>query len=148
MSGYFDKFCQQGNEFVNKLGEKTGHPRESEKTVRLLKAVLHSIRDRVTMGEAHHIMAQLPFALKGLYVDQWHEREHPLRYDTMDEFKSCVKEYQKLYGEANFNWEQSTEELVKITLNMLKENYFSGGQIDHILGQLPHEIQQELKKSA
>jgi uncharacterized protein (DUF2267 family) len=148
MSNYFDKFCNEGNAFINKLNDRLGHPGESEKSIRLLKAVLHSIRDRVTMGEAHHIMAQLPFALKALYADQWHVREKLLNYSDMEGFKNCVKEFQKHYGEANFNWEQSTEQLVKEVLNQLKEDYFSEGQIDHILEQLPGEVRQHLKRSA
>jgi len=38
----------------------------------VLGAVLHALRDRLQIGLAVHLGAQLPLLVRGLYYDQWH----------------------------------------------------------------------------
>ncbi len=44
-----------------------------------------------------------------------------------------------LYGEQKFDWNKSTEKLISIVINSLKQ-FVSKGQIDHIRDQMPKEV--------
>ncbi|MBK6265884.1 DUF2267 domain-containing protein [Marivirga sp. S37H4] len=136
----FEKFSHESNRFINKLSEELGHPEEQNRSFILLRSVMHVIRDRIAIPESFDLMSQLPLILRGIYTEQWkfHDKP-PLEYDTIEEMKEEVKNLQSRFGEVEFNWEKSTEELISIVINCLKE-YLSEGQIDHIRSQMPKEV--------
>jgi uncharacterized protein (DUF2267 family) len=141
MANYFDKFAQEGNEYLNQLAADLGHPGEVGQTYILLRAVLHTLRDRIMMSESLHVLAQLPFFLRGAYVEGWQYRDEPLPIGRLEEFKDAVKQEQAKYGEREFDWSQSTEELITSVLTSLGSRYLTEGQLQHIAGQMPKEIQ-------
>lgn len=139
----FNAVAQEGNTFLNQLADKLGHPGEQDRgqVTRILKAVMHSLRDCMDFRENLHVIAQLPLALKAVWVDQWDYKEKPHRPRNIEEFEELVKSYQRLYGEQNFDWKKSTDEIVRITIDCLKV-YISTGEAIHVMGQLPKEVQE------
>lgn len=144
MSFNINKFAQEGFTFVNELSTELGHPGENEASSRLLRSVLHVMRDRITMSENLDVIAQLPMFLKAIYVEQWKYREKPLKFDTMEEFCNLVKEHQSRMGEREFNWDESTDVLVLRTFRALRK-YLTQGAAGHVLDQMPKEIKEELE---
>jgi uncharacterized protein (DUF2267 family) len=140
MALHFDKYAQEGNEFVKNLSEKLGHPDEIGRTGIILRAVLHTLRDRLIVSESLDLLAQLPMFLKAVYVENWKFLEKPTRITTLDEFTDEVKKHQYQYGEYEFSWEKPTKEIVAIVLNELG-NYITEGETRHILAQLPKELE-------
>lgn len=141
----FDEYVHESNRYMNKLSEQLGHPQEQNRVYILLKAVLQTIRDRITISESFDLMSQLPLILRGVYTEQWKYSEKPsMRYDTIEEMKDEVKAIQERYGEREFDWEKSTEELISIVINSLKE-FISEGQLDHIRKQMPREVKEYLE---
>ncbi|HKK00341.1 MAG TPA: DUF2267 domain-containing protein [Desulfotignum sp.] len=138
MTVNFDQYAQKGNQFVKKLAQELGHPDEVGRSGILLRAVLHSIRDRITVSESLHFIAQLPVFVKALYADGWTYQEKPLRLDKED-FLDQVKNHQAQYGESEFSWEKSTEELVKIVIRELR-TYVSQGEFEDVTAQLPEDL--------
>jgi uncharacterized protein (DUF2267 family) len=54
------------------------------KTIRLLRATLHALRDWLPLNEATQLGAQLPTLIRGLYYESWrpqHKSEHPRNRD-------------------------------------------------------------------
>jgi len=141
MANYFDKFAQEANEYLNELAAGLGHPEEKGQTYILLRAVLHTLRDRITISESLHVLAQLPMFLKGVYVEQWQYREQPLPFASVAEFKDAVKQEQAKLGEQQFNWPQHTEDLIQMVLTSLGTRYLTEGQLQHIATQMPKEVQ-------
>lgn len=140
MIHYFDKHGQEANEFVKELSNNLGHPEEQTQTIRLLRAVLHTVRDRITISESLDLLAQLPMMLKALYVEQWKYHEKPpLNYDDMEGLTTAVKKEQERMGEQSFDWQESTEDLVKIVLTSLRK-YITDGQAIHVMDQMPKEV--------
>lgn len=140
MIHYFDKHVQEANEFVKELSNNLGHPEEQTQTIRLLRAVLHTVRDRITISESMDLLAQLPMMLKALYVEQWKYHEKPpLNYDDMEGLTTAVKKEQERMGEQSFDWQESTEDLVKIVLTSLRK-YITDGQAIHVMDQMPKEV--------
>lgn len=144
MSFNINKFAQEGFTFIHELSDELGHPGEDEATSRLLRSVLHVLRDRITISENLDVLAQLPMFLKAVYVEQWKYREKPLKFETMEEFCARVKEEQAGMGEKYFQWNESTEELILRTFSALKK-YLSEGAAKHVLDQMPKEIKERLE---
>ncbi len=140
MALHFDKYANEGNEFVNKLSKKLGHPDEVGRTGIILRAVLHTLRDRLTISESLDLLAQLPMFLKAVYVENWKYREKPTQISTLDEFTDEVKKHQDQYGEYEFSWEKPTKEIVAIVLNELG-TFVTEGETRHIVAQLPKDLE-------
>jgi uncharacterized protein (DUF2267 family) len=141
MANHFEKFAQEGNAYINQLAADLGHPQEKGQAYILLRAVLHTIRDRITISESFHLLSQLPMFLKAVFTEHWQYREQPLQFQTVEEFKDAVKEEQARHGEQQFNWSQSTEDLISMVLSSLGTRYLTEGQLQHIAMQMPKEVQ-------
>jgi uncharacterized protein (DUF2267 family) len=56
---------------------------------RVLRAVLHTLRDRLPVNDAAHLAAELPMLLRGLFFEGWRPSEVPIRLDR-DQFMAAV----------------------------------------------------------
>lgn len=139
----FDKYRNEANAFMNDLSADLGHADEQRRVFTIVKAVMHTIRDRITISESFDLMAQLPFFLKAVYVDQWkYSNKPPLSYDTIEEMKQAVKDQQAKRGERDFDWDESTDKIIVTVLKHLKKEYFTEGQLEHIRDQMPKEVKE------
>ncbi len=135
----FEKYAQEGNLFMKNLAKNLGHPEEIGRTGIILRAVLHTLRERITISESFNMLSQLPMFLKAVYVDNWKYREKPIGIKTIEEFSSEVEKHQAQYGEQEFDWGQSTEKIVKTVFRELGA-YISEGEFEDIMAQMPKEI--------
>lgn len=141
MSLNFQKYAQEGQSFVNDLAAELGHPEEVARTGIVLRAVLHTLRERITISESFHLLSQLPMFLKAIYVDQWKFSEKPLDIKTKEEFIAEVERHQHQYGEMEFSWNKSTEEIIRIVLSSLGK-HISEGEYEDIIAQMPENIKE------
>lgn len=140
----FESFAQDAHEYINQLAADLGHPEEKNRVLQIWRAVLHTVRDRIYLGESFQIMDPLPMILKGIYVQHWKFSEKPpLQYETLEEMKTEVKNLQARFGEEDFPWEKSTEEIISITLESLRR-FLQGKQLDDVINQMPKEIKEYL----
>lgn len=138
----FEKFAQDAHEYINYLATELGHPDEKERVLKIWRAVMHTVRDRIHMGESLQLIAPLPMILKGIYVEDWKYSEKPAKkFETIEEMKDQVKEIQRRYGEEDFPWSKSTEEIIAITIHSLKR-YMHEEQLQHLKNQLPKKVQE------
>ncbi|MFP4471504.1 MAG: DUF2267 domain-containing protein [Bacteroidales bacterium] len=141
----FEKFAQEGNVFVKNLAANLGHPEETARTGILLRAVLHTLRDRLQIGESLDFLSQLPMCLKAVYVDNW-KTIKTSNIETVEEFTDEVKRRQDEYGEMKFSWSKSTRELTAIVLKELG-TYISAGEAGHVISQMPKELKSLFEES-
>ncbi|MCM4158950.1 DUF2267 domain-containing protein [Antarcticibacterium flavum] len=140
----FESFAQDAHTYVNELADDLGHPEEKSRVLKIWRAVMHTVRDRIHLGESFQIMDPLPMIFKGIYVENWKYREKPpLNYTTLEEMKTQVKDLQARYGEEDFPWSKSTEEIIAITLASLKR-FLKGNQLEEVINQMPKEIKEFL----
>lgn len=136
----FDKFAQDANKYVNELAIDLGHPEEKSRVLKIWRAVMHTVRDRIHLGESLQVIDPLPMILKGIYVENWKFSEKPpLEYSSIEQMKNEVKKLQRYYGEEDFSWSKPTEEIIAITLHSLTR-FMSKDQLQHLTGQMPKEI--------
>ena len=141
----FDKYAQEGNEFLNHLARELGHPQEVQKTGIILRAVLHTLRDRLTVSESINMLAQLPMMLKAVYVDDWKYSDKPIKLKSIHELKEHVKKEQEKYGETEFDWEEPTREIISTVLGVLSHRYLSDGELKNIMAQLPEQMEDVIR---
>lgn len=138
----FDKFTQEAYEYINELATELGHPDEKERSLTIWRAVMHTLRDRIHFGESFQLFAPLPTIFKGIYVEDWKYNEKPpLDYDTIEEMNAEVEKVQKRYGEEDFNWSKSTEDIISTTIRSLKR-FVNDSQLQHLKDQMPKDVKQ------
>lgn len=101
---------------------------------RVLRAWLHTLRDRLTVEGGAHFAAQLPELVRGVYYDGWSPSRVPVKYGP-EEFVD------RFVTEANIPAEDVPWTVARISLIM--QAHFSPGQLEHALAQLPewlHDI--------
>ncbi|WPP49795.1 DUF2267 domain-containing protein [Catalinimonas niigatensis] len=88
---FFNKHAQEGNIFLSDLAKELGEPDNLQKAERILKVVMHTLRDRITLEESFQFTAQLPLFLKEVYVSEWKYRKSPVKIKHINEFIETAK---------------------------------------------------------
>jgi uncharacterized protein (DUF2267 family) len=84
-----DHAVQQAHIWINELDGRMGWDNKP-RAYRLLKAVLHALRDHLQVSEAADLGAQLPTLIRGVYYDQWRPATTPLRDRHLDAFLAKI----------------------------------------------------------
>jgi uncharacterized protein (DUF2267 family) len=100
---------------------------------RALRAVLHALRDRLTVDAAAKLAAQLPTLIRGIYYEDWDPSRTPLPIHDVEAFLDHVVREGRLAGE--------TEASLAVTAvaRVLRE-HVSEGEIDDVLAVLPDKL--------
>lgn len=134
-----EKFIAEQHEFLKDLSANLGHPDAGGQVERVLRATLHTLRERLTIQQSLHLLAQLPAFLKLTYIEGWKYHDKPVRFRTVNDFKEAVKDEQYNLGERDFDWNESTEKIVAVVIDALKK-YINEGEIRDIMASLPAEL--------
>jgi uncharacterized protein (DUF2267 family) len=127
----FDKTLQTTNIWLKEIMETLGPDRQ--RAYRALGAVLHALRDRLTVDEVAHLGAQLPLLVRGLYYDQWHPAGKPVRMRHIEDFLAAVAAALDDIGPIN------AEDAVRAVFAVLDE-HVAPGEIEDIKGMLPAQL--------
>jgi uncharacterized protein (DUF2267 family) len=118
--------------WVNELDERLGW-NNKPRAYRLLRAVLHALRDRLPTNEMADLGAQLPTLLRGVYYEQWRPALTPIKKRTKEEFLVRVNE--------SFTRDPlpNTAQAVMAVFELLSKK-ITPGEIDDVRGSLPDEL--------
>lgn len=72
-----DESVQQANIWINEVNYRTGWDHK-QRAYRLLRAVLHAVRDHLSPDEAAQLAAQLPMLIRGLFYEGWNPSKTPV----------------------------------------------------------------------
>jgi uncharacterized protein (DUF2267 family) len=75
--------------WINELNERLGW-NNKPRAYRLLKAVLHALRDWLPHEEAADFAAQLPTLLRGAYYEQWRPADTPVKRRKRADFLARI----------------------------------------------------------
>ena len=100
---------------------------------RALRAVLHTLRDRLTVDVAAKLAAQLPTLIRGIYYEDWDPSRTPLPLHDVEAFLDHVLAEGGMAGE--------TEASVAVTaVARVLRAHVSPGEIDHVMAVLPDKF--------
>jgi uncharacterized protein (DUF2267 family) len=127
----FDKTLQTTNKWLDEIMAEIGPDRQL--AWHALGAVLHTLRDRLTLGLAAHLGAQLPLLVRGLYYDQWRPSEQPAKFRSAQEFLDRVG--REMTGVRPVNVGDATRAVLRV-LN----HYVTPDQVENVRQSLPEQI--------
>lgn len=128
----FDQSLEVTKGWLKILQEEI-HFEDQNDTYHALTAVLHALRDRLTVDQSAHLAAQLPLLLKGSFFDQWRPAGKPLKYSSEEAFLDRVNE-----GLSNPQWNPLR---ISIAVFDLLNKKVSEGEINKVKHTLPPEIE-------
>ena len=68
------------------------------KSIAVLRAVLHELRDHLPINELANFSAQLPLLVKGILFEEWHPSKTHIKERTYEEFAASIFERLKRYS--------------------------------------------------
>lgn len=147
MAIHFEKHAAKGNEFVNRLATHLRDEHNRDRAGRVLRCVLKVLRDRITLEESFQLMAQLPMAIKAVYIDGWIPQRQHAQIKTMQEFAEQVM---KEDGHSAWRDYSSIEDALLASEAVVKTiaDYVTAGEIHQIIAVLPEDMKGFFLKSA
>ena len=98
-----------------------------------LRAVLHALRDRLTIEEAVDLAAQLPMLVRGFYYEGWQPAHVPVHCRTAEDFLQHVRD-----GYPGNDW-VDVEQITRAVFRLLA-THISSGEIEDVLRCLPERL--------
>ena len=127
----FDTTAQKTNIWLKDLMENTGWDRR--RAYQALRAVLHALRDRLTVEEAAEFGAQMPMLIRGIYFEGWSPTGKPVKERHREEFLARIRE--QFRGDDDID----PEKIAHAVFTLLAKR-ISGGEIKDVKHILPREI--------
>jgi uncharacterized protein (DUF2267 family) len=127
-----ERTVQLTHVWINELDERLGW-NNKPRAYRLLKAVLHALRDRLQLNELADLAAQLPALLRGAYYEQWRPSATPVKNRSKAAFLARIDEDFKRDPLPN------TAQAVIAVFELLSAK-ISEGEISDVRHALPEEI--------
>lgn len=135
----FDKYNQQGVEFLKEVALALETPDDLAYADRLTTALLAVVRDIITREESINFIGPLPMYLKAVYVNGWKFSPQPERIKTREEFFEALRErYPRTTGRPLGSY-QSVRKDVKAVFQVLKQ-YEPEGEVKDVKAQLPQGL--------
>ncbi|WP_037603584.1 DUF2267 domain-containing protein [Streptacidiphilus rugosus] len=130
----FDHAIQMANAWLADVAKATGTEADHARAHRLLRAWLHSVRDRLPVDVIAHLGAQLPTLLRGEFYEGWDPHTVTPAYGRA-EFLDRFRREAHLEGEDAENAEDTAR-----AIGQALYFHFSAGQLDRVLDALPQEL--------
>ena len=117
--------------WLKEIAEELGGDRKD--AYRALRAVLHTLRDRLTVDVAAKLAAQLPTLIRGIYYEDWDPSRTPLPLHDVEAFLDHVVAEGRMGGE--------TEASVAVTaVARVLRAHVSAGEINDVIAVLPDKF--------
>lgn len=127
------KGVQTVQEWLKELKDK-GELADVAAAYSILRAVLHQLRDRLTLEEAVDLGAQLPLIVRGLYFEGWRPHKVPRKIRAKDAFLDELSKDVLPYTYP-VDWAVTT-------VFSLLANHCDPGEIADVIGQLPTDLKE------
>lgn len=135
-----DRSALQAREWLSQAAAELGIEGDHRTAYRVLRGVLHTIRDRLTPEEAAQLAAQFPTLVRGIYYEGWQPARVPANYQDVDAFLARVSEIALLDG--NTQASVATQAIARVL-----ERNVSAGELDDVLAVLPESLRPLLRGS-
>jgi len=100
-----------------------------------LRAVLHTLRDRLPTAEVLHLGAQLPMLVRGFYFEGWRIKDKPNRERSIEQFLDHVSDA------CNCESSEEAEEIVQAVFAVISQ-HVTEGEINNVRAALPARVRE------
>ena len=143
----FEKYVQKGNLFLKELAEELGVPQDKDRAGRILRAVLHAFRKRLTPEEYLDLVAQLPMCIKAIAVDGWRIIESPDKsIKDVEDLIHAVMEEDRRTAARDLGNEEHAKEAIKAVIRVIKR-HVSDGEIQDVEAELPKHLREFVEEA-
>jgi uncharacterized protein (DUF2267 family) len=135
VTGYktFDTTLEKTNGVLKHIEESYGWPKTSRnQSYGGLRAVLHALRDRLTVEETAQLSAQLPMLIRGIYFEGWDPTKVPVKMHRND-FLERIRE------EFPYEIPGGIEHLVDVVIQSLRR-HITDGEWQDVRSSLPKDM--------
>ncbi|GIX16454.1 MAG: hypothetical protein KatS3mg119_0640 [Rhodothalassiaceae bacterium] len=129
----FDETVQKTNIWLKEIMEELGLSRR--RAYEVLRAVLQSLRDRLTVDEAAHLSAQLPMLVRGIFFEGWHPAGTPHKWRSLDEFLAEVRAHMGSADVADIDLEEAARAVFGVIAR-----HVSAGEVADVRQSLPEPV--------
>ncbi|KRQ08322.1 DUF2267 domain-containing protein [Bradyrhizobium manausense] len=127
----FDETIHKTNSWLKEIAQQLGLERRG--AYQVLRAVLHCLRDRLTVNEAADLGDQLPMLVRGIYYEGWHPAGKPEKIRSLEDFLDAITS--RLQPQQPVD----TEDAARAVFRTL-EHQVSAGEIRQVIDTLPKTI--------
>ncbi len=134
----FNQFAAEANTFLKEYSREMNLATDTKKAGRILSAILHALREVISVEESIQLIAQFPMFLKAVYVNGWttHKRE---KVKNMTEFIDLVRKYDGVTSVYDLESDEVAENYIDTTFILLRK-YISLGELEDIRSELPKDL--------
>lgn len=127
-----DNATQDVNIWLNDVS-KHAHWDDKNRSYRLLRATLHTLRDWLSVDEAADLAAQLPLLIRGIYYEGWDPSGTPVPERKLEQF------YQRIQHEFRTDPLKNPQLCVSAVFAVLSK-HVSKGQIDQVRNSMRKDL--------
>lgn len=117
------------------LAELNWNDSDHERAFHALRAVLHALRDRLTVEESSDFAAQLPMLVRGFYYECWNPAKRPVDKRRKESFFDQV-------ALAYADDITADAEAVTRAVFAVISKHVTNGEIDDVRASLPKQIRE------
>lgn len=129
----FTTTLDKTNRMLHEIEDALGWPRDRRnQSYAALRAVLHALRDRLTVEEAAQLGAQLPMLVRGIYYEGWDPSRVPVKM-RRDEFFDRVRD------KFPYDVPGGVEAVTRVVLETLRRRVTDGEWAD-IVSTMPKDL--------
>jgi uncharacterized protein (DUF2267 family) len=135
-----DHTVQLTHVWINDLDKALGWNNKA-RSFRLLRSVLHALRDWLQVNESANLAAQLPALVRGIYFDQWRPAATPVKERSKADFIARID--RDFYNDPIAD----TPKAVTAVFQLVSSKVTSG-EIDDVRHSLPADLRSLWPNSA
>jgi uncharacterized protein (DUF2267 family) len=127
-----DHTVQLTHTWINELDELLGW-NNKPRSYRLLRSVLHGLRDWLQHDESADLAAQLPTLLRGVYYEQWRPAATPVKERSKADFLARINH--AFHGDPILHPAEAVSAVF-----MLLSRRIAGGEVQDVRHALPADL--------
>ncbi|MCW5776930.1 MAG: DUF2267 domain-containing protein [Phycisphaeraceae bacterium] len=133
MFGALNATTQKTQAWLDELAEIGGFISDAQ-AYTALHAVLHTLRDQLTVNESAHLAAQFPMLVRGLYYEGWKPAATPVGMRSRPEFLAKVADR---LGNADIKPEDACRAVFR-----LLDHRIAAGEVEDVRHALTHRVRE------
>jgi len=135
----FNKFAAEGTQFIRELAKELGYPQDTARAGRVLRSILHALRNVLNTEESIQLLAHLPMFLKAVYVENWTQHKSGKKVKHMKDFFYAIRKLDRHTAMYDFYTDDAIDNALAVIFISLRK-YISLGEMEDIKAVLPKEL--------